>query len=145
MAPRKEPPQKNSVSWYLRAFAFLLVIWGVIDCVSGGAIVYQAIAESLAAGATLSLASSVLGVVVVAVSGLTAATGVMGLIASRTPARLGSLHTLALAGVVATGLGLGLCSAVGNELPTSLLFNGVLLIICLVVAANAQKQEQPQS
>lgn len=137
---RTEPSQKNTVSWYLRAFALLLVIWGAIDCASGVAILYAAIAEGLAAGAVLSLTDSVLGVVVVAVSALTAATGVLGLIASRTPERTSSLHALAVAGVVATGLGLGLCSAIGNNLPTSLLFNGVLLIICLVIVTNIQKQ-----
>lgn len=139
MERRKESPSKNSVSWYLRAFSYLLIIWGIIDCLSGAAVLYEALATSFVNSAALSLTDVVLGLATVIVSALTTATGFMGLTASRNPARLESLNTVAVAGTVATVLGLGLCSAVGNDLPTSLLFNGMLLIICLVVTTNLRR------
>ncbi|MDE8703483.1 hypothetical protein PZH32_11000 [Adlercreutzia equolifaciens] len=137
-----ESQRKDSVSWYVRAFSYLLLLWGIVGLLSGAAILYAALTECFAAGASLSLSATVLGVVEAALSGLTLAVGIMGLRASRQPQHAGSLRTLAVAGIVSTVLGLGLCNAVGNDLPTSLLFNGVLMVICLVVAGNLDRQNR---
>lgn len=135
--------RKDSVSWYVRAFSLLLLIWGAVGLVSGIAILYAAFADSAAAGAPLSLSAALLGLVEAVVTGLTIAVGIVGLRASRHPRYAASLRTLAVAGIVSTVLGLGLCNAVGNDLPTSLLFNGLLMVICLVIAGNLARQSDP--
>lgn len=137
-----ESQRKDSVSWYVRAFSYLLLLWGIVGLLSGAAILYASLTECFAAGASLSLSSTSLGLIEAALSGLTLAVGIVGLQASRHPQKAGSLRTLALAGVVSTVLGLGLCNAVGNDVPTSLLFNGLLMVICLVIAGNLDRQNR---
>lgn len=137
MAPHPE----NSVLRYLQAFSYLLIIYGVVIAAVGVAVFYTALADGGVAEVKLSLASAVLGVVDVAVGAVTVAIGIVGRAASANPKRLGSLQTLSVAGVVGTVLGMGLCSAVGNELPTALLLNVVLMVITLVVAMNQQKRQ----
>ena len=53
-----------------------------------------------------------------------------------------ALRSLALAGVVASVFGLGLCYATGGQLPTSLIFNLLLMAICVVIAGNLGKSVQ---
>ena len=56
--------------------------------------------------------------------------------------RAAALRSLALAGVVASVFGLGLCYATGGQLPTSLIFNLLLMAICVVIAGNLGKSAQ---
>lgn len=134
--------QKNSVLRYLRAFSYLLVIYGVVLVAVGAAVLYTALAGGGASEVALPLASAVLGAVDAIVGCVTVAVGIIGRTASEQPSRLPSLQTLSVAGIVGTVLGAGLCSAVGNTLPTSLLFNAVLMVISLVAAMNLQKQNR---
>lgn len=134
------PQQKNSVLRQLRAFSYLLVIYGAVVAVVGAAVLFTALTDGGAGETALPLASAVLGAVDLGVGGVTVATGILGRAASLQPERLGSLLTLSVAGVVVTVLGMGLCNAVGNELPTALLLNVVLMVIALVVATNLKKQ-----
>ena len=127
--------QTDSATWYLRMFSYLLMLCGVFGCITGIVVIYQAFAESAPTEATLSLAMLALGVAAVATSGITLA----GRIASRNPRRLSSLYTVAMAGIVGTVVGLGLCYATGDDLPTSLIFNLFLMGICLVVTNNLRK------
>ena len=62
--------------------------------------------------------------------------------ASRNPGRAAALRSLALAGVVASVFGLGLCYATGGQLPTTLIFNLLLMAICVVIAGNLGKSAQ---
>ena len=52
------------------------------------------------------------------------------------------LFGLAVGGVVASVFGLGLCYATGGQLPTSLIFNLLLMAICVVIAGNLGKSVQ---
>jgi hypothetical protein len=122
---------------YLRAFSYLLGLCGVIGCVAGIAIVYQAFADGGAAEVSLPLGSAVFGIAAIAAEGVTIAAGVLGVAASCNQRRAGALYTTALAGLVATVLGLGLCYATGAGVPTSLVFNGLLMVICAVVTPDA--------
>lgn len=131
--------QTDSATWYLRMFSYLLMLCGVFGCITGIVVIYQAFAESAPTEATLSLAMLALGVAAVATSGITLAAGIVGRIASRNPRRLSSLYTVAMAGIVGTVVGLGLCYATGDDLPTSLVFNLFLMGICLVVTNNLRK------
>ena len=131
--------QTDSATWYLRMFSYLLMLCGVFGCITGIVVIYQAFAESAPTEATLSLAMLALGVAAVATSGITLAAGLVGRIASRNPRRLSSLYTVAMAGIVGTVVGLGLCYATGDDLPTSLIFNLFLMGICLVVTNNLRK------
>ncbi|MCR2034071.1 hypothetical protein [Adlercreutzia mucosicola] len=131
--------QTDSATWYLRMFSYLLMLCGVFGCITGIVVIYQAFAESAPTEATLSLAMLALGVAAVATSGITLAAGIVGRIASRNPRRLSSLYTVAMAGIVGTVVGLGLCYATGDDLPTSLIFNLFLMGICLVVTNNLRK------
>ncbi len=124
---------------YLRAFSYLLGLCGVIGCVAGIAIVYQAFADGGAAEVSLPLGSAVFGIAAIAAEGVTIAAGVLGVAASCNQRRAGALYTTALAGLVATALGLGLCYATGAGVPTSLVFNGLLMVICAVIANNLRK------
>ena len=131
--------QTDSATWYLRMFSYLLMLCGVFGCITGIVVIYQAFAESAPTEATLSLAMLALGVAAVATSGITLAAAIVGRIASRNPRRLSSLYTVAMAGIVGTVVGLGLCYATGDDLPTSLIFNLFLMGICLVVTNNLRK------
>lgn len=131
--------QTDSATWYLRMFSYLLMLCGVFGCITGIVVIYQAFAESAPTEATLSLAMLALGVAGVATSGITLAAGIVGRIASLNPRRLSSLYTVAMAGIVGTVVGLGLCYATGDDLPTSLIFNLFLMGICLVVTNNLRK------
>ncbi|MVX61498.1 hypothetical protein GKZ27_08530 [Enterorhabdus mucosicola] len=131
--------QTDSATWYLRMFSYLLMLCGIFGCITGIVVIYQAFAESAPTEATLSLAMLALGVAAVATSGITLAAGIVGRIASRNPRRLSSLYTVAMAGIVGTVVGLGLCYATGDDLPTSLIFNLFLMGICLVVTNNLRK------
>lgn len=131
--------QTDTASWYLRMFSYLLMLCGVFGCATGAVVIYQALAESAPTEATLSLATVALGLAALASNGLTLATGLIGRVASRKPARLQSLYTVAVAGVVATIVGLGLCYATGGDLPTSLIFNLLLMGICIVVTNNLRR------
>ena len=131
--------QTDSATWYLRMFSYLLMLCGVFGCITGIVVIYQAFAESAPTEATLSLAMLALGVAAVATRGITLAAGSVGRIASRNPRRLSSLYTVAMAGIVGTVVGLGLCYATGDDLPTSLIFNLFLMGICLVVTNNLRK------
>ena len=83
-----------------------------------------------------------LGVAAAVANGITIAAGVLGRAASRNPGRAAALRSLALAGVVASVFGLGLCYATGGQLPTSLIFNLLLMAICVVIAGNLGKSAQ---
>ena len=131
----------NSVSRYLRTFSYLLIIYGIVIAAVGVAVLFTALTDGGSAEVFLPLAAAILGVADIAVGGVTVATGILGRAASANPRRLPSLHTLSVAGIVGTILGMGLCSAVGNDLPTALLLNVVLMAIALVVAINLEKQQ----
>ena len=131
--------QTDSATWYLRMFSYLLMLCGIFGCITGIVVIYQAFAESAPTEATLSLAMLALGVAAVVANGITLAAGIVGRIASRNPHRLSSLYTVAMAGIVGTVVGLGLCYATGDEQPTSLIFNLFLMGICLVVTNNLRK------
>ena len=131
--------QTDSATWYLRMFSYLLMLCGIFGCITGIVVIYQAFAESAPTEATLSLAMLALGVAAVVANGITLAAGIVGRIASRNPHRLSSLYTVAMAGIVGTVVGLGLCYATGDDLPTSLIFNRFLMGICLVVTNNLRK------
>ena len=133
--------QKNSVAWYLSAFSCFLVIYGVVIAAVGAAVLFTALVDGGTAAISLSLSSAVLGAAEIALGAVTAATGILGRIAARRPERLDSLHTLSVAGVVGTVLGMGLCTAVGNEPPTALLLDAVLMAIALIVTMNLRKQQ----
>lgn len=83
-----------------------------------------------------------LGVAAAVANGITIAAGVLGRAASRNPGRAAALRSLALAGVVASVFGLGLRYATGGQLPTSLIFNLLLMTICVVIAGNLGKSAQ---
>lgn len=131
--------QTDSATWYLRMFSYLLMLCGIFGCITGIVVIYQAFAESAPTEATLSLAMLALGVAAVVANGITLAAGIVGRIASRNPRRLQSLYTVAMAGIVGTVVGLCLCYATGDDLPTSLIFNLFLMGICLVVTNNLRK------
>lgn len=130
-----------SVFQYLRLFSYLLIIYGVVGIAVGIAVAYGAF-NDMGNPDSLPLAPLVLGICALAVSGITIATGLIGRLAAKAPARLGQLRTIALAGIVASILSLGLCSMVGAGLPTSLIFSLLLLIISFVIANNLAKSSQ---
>lgn len=134
--------QTSTISWYLRMFSYLLMICGLFDLVVGAVVIYGAAADGMAPETGLPLFSFVLGAAAVVAGGITFATGVYGRAASRQPSRAATLRSLALAGVVASVLGLGLCYAMGGQLPTSLIFNLLLMAICVVIAGNLGKSVQ---
>ena len=100
----------------------------------GGVVIYGALADGAAAATGLPLSALVLGVAAAVANGITIAAGVLG--------RAAALRRLALAGVVASVFGLGLCYATGGQLPTSLIFNLLLMAICVVIAGNLGKSAQ---
>ena len=126
--------QTSTISWYLRMFSYLLMICGLFGLAVGGVVIYGALADGAAAATGLPLSALVLGI--------TIAAGVLGRAASRNPGRAAALRSLALAGVVASVFGLGLCYATGGQLPTSLIFNLLLMAICVVIAGNLGKSAQ---
>ena len=126
--------QTSTISWYLRMFSYLLMICGLFGLAVGGVVIYGAFADGAATTTGLPLSALVLGV--------TVAAGVLGRAASRNPGRAAALRSLALAGVVASVFGLGLCYATGGQLPTSLIFNLLLMAICVVIAGNLGKSAQ---
>ena len=119
-------------------FSYLLMICGLFGLAVGGVVIYGA----LAAATGLPLSALVLGVAAAVANGITIAAGVLGRAASRNPGRAAALRSLALAGVVASVFGLGLCYATGGQLPTSLIFNLLLMAICVVIAGNLGKSAQ---
>lgn len=123
-------------------FSYLLMICGLFDLVVGAVVIYGAAVDGIASPADFPLSSLVLGIAAVVVGGITFAAGVYGRAASRQPSRAAALRSLALAGVVASVLGLGLCYATGGQLPTSLIFNLLLMAICVVIAGNLGKSVQ---
>lgn len=131
--------QRDNGTWYLRAFSSLLIICGLFGVATGAVVMYQAFAESAPAEIALPLGALTLGMAEAAANGITLAAGIVGHIACRDGRRMGTLYTLALAGIVATVMGLGLCYATGAGMPTSLLFNGLLVVICAVIANNLRK------
>lgn len=128
--------QTSTISWYLRMFSYLLMICGLCGLAVGGVVIYGASATGLP------LSALVLGVAAAVANGITIAAGVLGRAASRNPGRAAALRSLALAGVVASVFGLGLCYATGGQLPTSLIFNLLLMAICVVIAGNLGKSAQ---
>ena len=142
--------QTSTISWYLRMFSYLLMICGLFGLAVGGVVIYGALADGAAAATGLPLSALVLGVAAAVANGITIAAGVLGRIAagvlgraaSRNPGRAAALRSLALAGVVASVFGLGLCYATGGQLPTSLIFNLLLMAICVVIAGNLGKSVQ---
>lgn len=134
--------RKDTATWYLRMFSYLLMICGAFGIATAVVVGYQAIADCGANGAGLSLGSVAFGLSSLVANGITVAAGILGRAASQNPERLVSLCTLALAGIVATVLGLGLCYATGAGTPTSLLFNGLIMVICAVIARNLSKQAE---
>lgn len=131
--------QTDTATWYLRMFSYLLMLCGAFGCITGAVVIYQALADSAPSETSLSLAMMALGLAAIVSNGITVAAGIVGRIASRNPARLQSLYTVAVAGVVATIVGLGLCYATGGDLPTSLIFNLLLMGICIVVTNSLRK------
>lgn len=131
--------RKDTATWYLRMFSYLLMICGAFGIATAAVVGYQAVADCSADGSGLSLGSVAFGLASLAANGVTVAAGILGRAASRNPDRLPALCTLALAGIVTTALGLGLCYAAGSGTPTSLLFNGLIMVICAVVASNLRK------
>ena len=134
--------QTSTISWYLRMFSYLLMICGLFGLAVGGVVIYGALADGAAAATGLPLSALVLGVAAAVANGITIAAGVLGRAASRNPGRAAALRSLALAGVVASVFGLGLCYATGGQLPTSLIFNLLLMAICVVIAGNLGKSAQ---
>ena len=140
--------QTSTISWYLRMFSYLLMICGLYQLFGeyfetvGGVVIYGALADGAAAATGLPLSALVLGVAAAVANGITIAAGVLGRAASRNPGRSAALRSLALAGVVASVFGLGLCYATGGQLPTSLIFNLLLMAICVVIAGNLGKSAQ---
>lgn len=132
--------QTSTISWYLRMFSYLLMICGLFGLAVGGVVIYGAFADG-ASATGLPLSALVLGVAAAVANGITIAAGVLGRAASRNPGRAAS-RSLALAGVVASVFGLGLCYATGGQLPTSLIFNLLLMAICVVIAGNLGKSAQ---
>lgn len=130
---------KDNGTWYLRMFSYLLVICGAFGLATGGAVIYRAFADGGAPETSLSLGAVALGLSSVIAYGITVAAGITGRRADRQPSRFASLYTVALAGIAATVIGLGLCYATGVGMPTALLFNGLLMVICAVIAANLRK------
>lgn len=128
--------QTSTISWYLRMFSYLLMICGLFGLAVGGVVIYGALADGLP------LSALVLGVAAAVANGITIAAGVLGRAASRNPGRSAALRSLALAGVVASVFGLGLCYATGGQLPTSLIFNLLLMAICVVIAGKLGKSVQ---
>ena len=126
--------QTSTISWYLRMFSYLLMICGLFGLAVGGVVIYGALADGAAAATGLPLSVLVLGVAAAVANGITIAAGVLG--------RAAALRSLALAGVVASVFGLGLCYATGGQLPTSLIFNLLLMAICVVIAGNLGKSAQ---
>ena len=125
--------QTSTISWYLRMFSYLLMICGLFGLAVGGVVIYGALADGAAAATGLPLSALVLGVAAAVANGITIA---------RNPGRAAALRSLALAGVVASVFGLGLCYATGGQLPTSLIFNLLLMAICVVIAGNLGKSAQ---
>lgn len=134
--------QTSTISWYLRMFSYLLMICGLFGLAVGGVVIYGALADGAGATTGLPLSAFVLGIAAAMANGITVAAGVLGRAASRNPERAAALRSLALAGVVASVLGLGLCYATGGQLPTSLIFNLLLMTICVVIAGNLGKSAQ---
>lgn len=134
--------QTSTISWYLRMSSYLLMICGLFGLAVGGVVIYGALADGAAAATGLPLSALVLGVAAAVANGITIAAGVLGRAASRNPGRAAALRSLALAGVVASVFGLGLCYATGGQLPTSLIFNLLLMAICVVIAGNLGKSAQ---
>lgn len=126
--------QTSTISWYLRMFSYLLMICGLFGLAVGGVVIYGALADGAAAATGLPLSALVLGVAAAVANGITIAAGVLG--------RAAALRSLALAGVIASVFGLGLCYATGGQLPTSLIFNLLLMAICVVIAGNLGKSAQ---
>lgn len=137
-----EAEQTNTTSWYLRMFSYFLIICGLIGFVVGDVVIYGAVVDGLSSADGLPLGALVLGVSAAAANGITVAAGILGRSVARSPQRAGALRSVALAGVVASVLGLGLCYAAGGELPTSLIFNLLLMAACVVIAGNLAKSEQ---
>ena len=131
--------QTSTISWYLRMFSYLLMICGLFGLAVGGVVIYGAFADGAATTTGLPLSALVLGVTAAVANGITIAQEGA---ASRNPGRAAALRSLALAGVVASVFGLGLCYATGGQLPTSLIFNLLLMAICVVIAGNLGKSAQ---
>lgn len=131
--------RKDTATWYLRMFSYLLVIFGLLGIATAAVVTYQALADCGTDGAALPLGALALGLSSFVTGGITVGAGILGRAASRYGARMASLYTVALAGVVATVIGLGLCHAAGGTMPTSLLFNGLIMVICAVIAHNLRK------
>ncbi len=130
-------------------FSYLLMICGLFGLAVGGVVIYGAFADGAAtttglplSALVLGVTAAVLGVTAAVANGITIAAGVLGRAASRNPGRAAALRSLALAGVVASVFGLGLCYATGGQLPTSLIFNLLLMAICVVIAGNLGKSAQ---
>ncbi len=134
-----ETEQRSSASWYLRMFSYLLLLCGLFGVAVGAVVVAIAFADGAPTEASVSLSALVLGLSAIAANGVTLACGVVGWIASREPARRGLLRTLGLVGIVASVMALGLCYATDAGLPTSLIFNLLLMVIVFVIANNLVK------
>lgn len=134
--------QTSTISWYLRMFSYLLIICGAFGFAVGDVVIYGAIADGSTASGGLSLSALALGIAAAVANGITIAAGILGRAASRDSSRAAALRSLALAGVVASVFGLGLCYATGGELPTSLIFNLLLMTVCVVIAGNLVRSSQ---
>lgn len=136
-----ETEQRSSASWYLRMFSYLLLLCGLFGIVVGAVVAAIAFADGAPTEASVSLSALALGLGAIAANGVTVACGVVGWLASRHPARVGLLRTLGIVGIIATVMALGLCYATGAGMPTSLIFNLMLMVITLIIANNLQKTQ----
>lgn len=111
-----ETEQRSSASWYLRMFSYLLLLCGLFGVAVGAVVVAIAFADGAPTEASVSLSALVLGLSAIAANGVTLACG-----------------------IVASVMALGLCYATGAGLPTSLIFNLLLMVIVFVIANNLVK------
>lgn len=126
---------------YLRMFSYLLILCGAVSIAVGMAVAWTAVVQTTASLAAAPIGSLALAMATLIAGGLTVAVGILGRVASGRPDRLEAFRTVALVDITATVLGLGLCYALNASLPTSLLFNGLLMVVCIVISNNLRKTQ----
>ena len=143
--PRKgegvEDAPQTSVLKYLRMFSYLLILCGAVGIAVGVAVAYSAVATTALSPADAPLGALMLAVAALVSNGLAVAVGILGRMASARRERLASFRTLALVDIVATVIGLGLCYVTGAGLPTSLIFNLLLMAMSVAIANNLRKTQ----
>ena len=108
-------------------FSYLLMICGLFGLAVGGVVIYGAFADG-ASATGLPLSALVLGVAAAVANGITIAVGVRRARGLAQPGARGGLRSLALAGVIASVFGLGLCYATGGQLPDRRSSSNLLLM-----------------